>query len=236
MKVRPVRTRIFKEHEDLVAFILEHIPKLKNGSVLVVTSKIAALAEGRTSSMARKATLIQKESDWTLKTKYGLLTYKDGILMWNAGIDTSNAAGRIILLPADSFKIADLVRKALKKHYKVKRLGVLVSDSRIMPLRNGVVGLALGYAGFKGIRNYIGKKDIFGEKYRVTRTDIADGLATASVLVMGEGAERQPLCIIEDAPVEFTERVNKKELLVSFKSDMYGPLFKRIGGRKRGKS
>jgi coenzyme F420-0:L-glutamate ligase/coenzyme F420-1:gamma-L-glutamate ligase len=102
-----------------------------------------------------------------------------------------------------------------------------------MPLRAGVVGVALGYAGFKGLRDYRGKKDVFGRKLKITQTDVADSLATAAILAMGEGNERQPLAIVTHAPVEFTDRVNRKELLIPFKDDMYRPLFKISARRKR---
>jgi coenzyme F420-0:L-glutamate ligase/coenzyme F420-1:gamma-L-glutamate ligase len=129
-------------------------------------------------------------------------------------------------LPVDSFRAAAKLRTQLKKLYKVKKLGVIVSDSRIMPLRAGVVGIALGYAGFKGVRDYRGKNDMFGRKLKYTSTDIADGLATAAVVVMGEGSEMQPLCIIEDAPAEFRERIDLRELIVRPQDDMYRPLFR----------
>lgn len=233
MRVRAVKTRVFKEGEDVTAFICAHIPKLKERSVLVVTSKIVALAESRTSPKSQKSRLIREESTWALPTKYGTLTLKDGVLMWNAGIDTSNAAGKIILLPKDSFVAAHAIWKTLRTKYKVKKLGVILSDSRIMPLRAGVVGIALGYAGFKGVKDYRGKKDIFGDTYRVTRTDVADSLATAGVLLMGEGSERQPLAVIEDAPVVFAEKVSKKEIIVSLEEDMHRPLFRSLPKRKR---
>ena len=82
--------------------------------------------------------------------------------MANAGIDESNAMGKIILLPKNSFKSAEIIRKKLQNKFGVKNLGILITDSRLFPLRAGIVGVALGYAGFKGIKNYIGKKDIFG--------------------------------------------------------------------------
>jgi F420-0:gamma-glutamyl ligase len=226
MKITPIKTRIFKEGEGLVAFIVRNIPKLKDGSILVVASKIAALSEGRTASPKDKEKMIRAESEWALKTKYGNVTLKDGILMWNAGIDSSNADGKIILLPRDSFKTADMLRKKLRAHYKIKKLGIIITDSRIMPLRAGVVGIALGYAGFNGLRDYRGKYDIFDRKLAYTQTDIADSLATSATVLMGEGSERQPLVVIEDAPVVFRERVDAKELRIDRKIDMYKNLFK----------
>lgn len=226
MNVTAIKTGIFKEREDLPAFISKYIPVMKDGSVLVVTSKIAALAEGRTVDTKDMHKAIRAESEWVKKTKLGSVTLKDGIIMWNAGIDESNAGGRPILLPKSSFRAAAKLRTKLKKIYGIKRLGVILSDSRIMPLRAGVVGIALGYAGFKGVRDYRGTDDMFGRKLKYTSTDIADGLATAAVVVMGEGSEMQPLCVIEDAPVEFRERIDPQELIVRPQDDMYRPLFR----------
>src|SRR3989344_3267870 len=227
MKVLAMRTRIFKENDNLVAFIRAHVPKLKNGSILAVTSKIVALAEGRTADPKDKDALIKKESSRAVKTKYVWLTMKDGMAMANAGIDDSNADGKLVLLPKDSFAVARKIRSSLLQKYKIRKLGVVITDSHVSPLRAGVVGVALGYAGFRGVRDYRGTKDIFGRTLKISQTNVADSLATAAVLAMGEGSERQPLCVIEDAPVVFTGRVNKKELLIPVEDDMYGPLFGR---------
>ena len=233
MEVRAIRTRVFKEKEDLISFITHHIPKFADGSILAVTSKIVALSEGRTADSSQKERLIRSESEWALQAKQGKITLKDGVLMWNAGIDTSNADGKIVLLPKDSFKAAATLRRELLKRYKIKKMGVIITDSRIMPLRAGVVGIAVGYAGFKGIYDYRGKKDIFGDMYHVTRTDVADSLATAAVLTMGEGNEQRPLAILADTPVQFTERVDRDELEVPPEDDMYRPLLHPKKPRKR---
>jgi F420-0:gamma-glutamyl ligase len=95
-------------------------------------------------------------------------------------------------------------------------------------LRAGVVGVALGYAGFHGVRNYIGKKDIFGRVLKMSKTDVADSLATAAVFCMGEGKEQQPLALIINAPVVFTNKINKRELLIDPREDIYQPLFEKI--------
>jgi len=231
MIVQAIKTRIFKEGENLNSFISEYVPRLKEGSLLVVTSKIVALSEKRTASLGNAKTkekLIRSESEWARPTKYVWLTVKDGIMMPNAGVDESNGDGKIILLPGDSFKAAEAIRKALRKRFKLKRLGVVITDSRTLPLRAGVVGVAIGYAGFQGVRDYRGRPDIFGRKLKMTRTDIADGLASAAVLCMGEGREKQPLALIEDAPVEFREKIKRSELHIALKDDMYLPLFKKI--------
>ena len=232
MQVRAIKTDVFEEGGSLEAFIAAHIRRLPERSVLVVTSKIVALAEKRVVTAltkAQRAALIKRESASALKTRWVWLTIKDGMVVANAGIDESNADGKIILLPKDSFAAAQKLRNALKKRYKVKQLGVLITDSRIFPLRAGVMGLAVGYAGFKGLRDYRGTKDIFGRTLKMTRTSVADGLAAAAVVLMGEGAERHPIALIKDAPVEFSERTDRKELLIPIKDDLYFPLFRNAG-------
>ncbi|MEX2029323.1 MAG: coenzyme F420-0:L-glutamate ligase [Candidatus Paceibacterota bacterium] len=231
MQIKAIKTRIFREHEDLLEFIFKYVPKIPEKSVLVITSKIVALSGGRTveyKNKKQKINLIKAESDFALKTKLTWLTIKDGMVMSSAGIDESNADGRIVLLPKNSFKSAEIIRQKLRKKYKIKNLGVLITDSRLLPLRAGIVGVALGYAGFKGVRDYRRTPDIFGRILKLSRTDVADSLATAAVLCMGEGKEQQPLSLITGAPVEFAEKINKKELTIDPKEDLYLPLFKSI--------
>jgi coenzyme F420-0:L-glutamate ligase len=231
MKVEAIRTRVFRQGDDLLGFITEHVRRLEENSVLAVTSKIVSLSEGRVREVIDEHTreqVIREESQWAIKTKYTWLTIKDGIVMASAGVDESNADGKIILLPSDCFESAEKIRTALRKEYGVKNLGVLITDSRIYPLRAGLAAVAMGYAGFKGIRDYRGKSDIFGRKFSFTRTDVADSLATAAVLEMGEGAEQQPLAVITGAPVEFADAVSRDELKIDVRDDMYQPVFEHI--------
>jgi F420-0:gamma-glutamyl ligase len=69
---------------------------------------------------------------------------------------------------------------------------------------------------------------VFGRPFKFSRVNIADSLATAAVLCMGEGDERRPLAVISDAPIEYLEKINKNELKIAPTEDMYGPLFKKI--------
>ncbi len=231
MIIQPIKTRVFREGEDLLAFIIRYFKKIPERSVIIVTSKIVALAERRTAvakDIQTKEKLIRAESEFAMPTKYVWLTVKDGMVMASAGIDESNACGKLILLPRDCFKTAGWLRKKLQVKYKVKKLGVLITDSRTIPLRAGITGVSLGYAGFKGIKDYRGKPDIFGRKFHFSRTDVADSLATAAVLVMGEGKEQQPLATITGAPIEFCQKIKRDELRIDIKDDMYQPLFSNL--------
>lgn len=231
MITRPIRTRVFQEGDNLFAFITDYFKKIPEKSVIVVTSKIVALAEKRTAvakNVQTKEKMIRKESEFAIPTKYVWLTVKDEMVMASAGIDESNANGKLILLPKNSFKTARDLRNKLRKRYRVKHLGVLITDSRTIPLRAGVTGAALGYAGFCGVKDYRGTPDIFGRKFKFSRTNVADSLATAAVLIMGEGNEQQPLAIIEKTPIEFCDKLHRKELHINIQEDMYRPLFSKL--------
>ncbi len=229
MQINPIRCALFKQNEDLERYILNHLSRMKEGSILCVTSKVLALAQGRVVPNTRgaKTRWIKRESEQAIKTKWCYLTLKDGHWCPNAGIDESNADGQLILWPEQSYESAEQLRRALCQRFKLRKLGILITDSRVFPLRAGVVGVALAYAGFKGLRDYRGQPDLFGKKLKLTQTNIADTLASAAVLVMGEGKERQPLAVIEDAPVVFTNKVDRTELRMDPADDLYRPLFSR---------
>ncbi|MBR4591948.1 MAG: coenzyme F420-0:L-glutamate ligase, partial [Elusimicrobiaceae bacterium] len=108
------------------------------------------------------------------------------------------------------------------------------TDSLILPFRAGVVAGAVAYSGFKGVRDLRGKPDLFGRLLQTTQIDVADSLATAAALCMGEGAERQPLAVIESAPVEFVDETDPNEIKYSVEDDLYTPLFRAVGCTTKG--
>jgi coenzyme F420-0:L-glutamate ligase len=236
MRIKAIKTKVFTEKEDLFSFILKYVKKLPEKSVLVVTSKIVALSEGRTApleSEKQKIALIKKESDFAIKTKVVWMTIKDGMVLASAGIDESNANGRLILLPKDSFKTAEFLRKKIMQRFRLKKLGVIITDSRLMPLRTGALGIALGFAGIEGVRNYVGTKDIFGRIMKISKTNVVDSLATSAVVCMGEGRERTPLAVISGAPVVFRDKVKRSELIISPAQDIYAPLFSSLKSKHK---
>lgn len=231
MKIRAIKTAIFKPEADLLSFIAKYLPKIKEGEVLVVTSKIVALAEGRLEKKIDEQTkmkLIKRESEFVWPTKHVCLTISGGVAMADAGIDESNANGQLILLPKDSFKSAWQIYNYFKRKNKLKKFGVVITDSRCLPLRAGIIGVALGYAGFAGLKDYCQSLDIFGRPFKFSRVDVADSLAAAAVLNMGEGDEKKPLALISGADLDYTSKINKDELKIDIAEDMYGPLFRKI--------
>ncbi len=228
MKIKTVKTRIFRPGEDLIKFVENYFPTFKEEDVLVITSKVVSLAEGRIIKKTeglKKEDIIKKESDFFLAGKYAPITIKDGVVMMSAGIDESNANGSYILLPKDSFKTASNVRNYFIKKHKLKKFGVIITDSRSIPLRRGVAGFSVGYAGIKALKDYRKSKDIFGKAFHFSVVNTIDSLAVVAVLCMGEGKEQKPLALISEAPISFTDRINRNELKVKVKDDMYYPIF-----------
>ena len=88
------------------------------------------------------------------------------------------------MLPKDSYESAYKTWLQIKEKYTLANLGIIITDSRTLPFRNGTLGISLGHAGFEGIRDYRGKPDIFGRPFHYARTDVPDALAVAAVHVM----------------------------------------------------
>jgi Uncharacterized conserved protein len=228
MQIEVFKTRIFKEREDLADFVSSYIKSVPNKSIIVVSSKLVALWRGTLAPLKEKEKLIKQESTHYLKTALCYFTIKDNMVMTNAGIDESNVKGKLLLLPKDLYKCADDLRKELKKKYKVKNLGIIISDSMILPLRSGVINAAVAYSGFKGVQNNIGKEDIYGRKLKTTLVNAADSLATAAGFLMGEAAQKTPLALIKNASVIFTEKSAKGEMKYPLKQDLYYPFLKKF--------
>lgn len=238
----PLKSRVIKPDEDLKRVILEALKKnrfgLKNGDILIVASKIVALSQGRIFSYSpisvnksRKIAFVnlQKEADLVFGGGKILLTLKDGILIPQAGIDFSNSPqGVAILWPEKPFVVARELWSFFKKKFGLKKFGIIISDSHCQPLRWGTTGLALAYAGFYGIEDVRGKKDIYGKPLKITKIAVADNLASAALLEMGEAGERVPFVIVRVAKVIFsTKKFSKKDTAIKPKDCLFAPLYPR---------
>lgn len=247
MKVEAIQTRKFLPPKDDLWDLLLAVKNLKENSVVAVTSKVVSIGEGRCILLGKidKDKLIAKEADKYLPRKLwpnGLTMYtiKNNLLVAAAGIDESNANGYYILWPKNPESSAKKIWKFLKEKFSLRNLGVIITDSRVTPLRRGVVGVAISYFGFKPLKDYRGTKDLFGRQFEMETTDIPDCLATAAVLEMGEGAECQPLAVISGIPyIEFIqEKYDPKSPDLSFeipeKEDLFYPFLSSVPWKKGG--
>lgn len=220
---------------------------LKQNDILVVSSKFAAMAEGRYTRLdsvkASKAALklseryqlnpglselIVRESD----KMYGgipgyVLASSQGILAPNAGIDRSNVGdGYAILYPKDASRACSklwiyLVNSRNKVNRSGKNLGVILSDSRVMPGRFGTTGVAIASAGFEPVIDCRGKKDLFGNELKVTVRAIADQIASAAELVMGEADESTPIALVRGWQGKFAEGEFPLSTQIPIDKDLY---------------
>jgi F420-0:gamma-glutamyl ligase len=158
-----------------------------------------------------------------------------------AGIDESNSNDNYVLWPSDSQKTANEIRQYLADRFKLKNVGVVIVDSTCTPLRLGTSGVALAYSGFSALNNYVGKPDLFGRPYQVSQSNIAGGLASTAVLIMGEGTEQTPFALIEDVDVVSFQNHNPslKELEginIPRDDDLFAPFLDSVQWLKGDKS
>jgi len=194
--------------------------RFEDDDILVVAQKIVSKSEGRTvrlgdvqpSEAARKLAcevdkdarlveLMLRESTAVIRTAPGvvIVRHKLGLVCANAGIDQSNIdhgdAQLALLLPEDPDNSARELRTELEAA-SGRNLGVIVCDSINRPWRLGTVSIAIGSSGVKVLDDRRGQADIFGRTLITTMSNIADSIATAASLVMGETTEKVPGVIV----------------------------------------
>ncbi len=230
LQVKAIQTSVYRVGDDFEAWLTESITgsELPEDSIVAITSKVISLSENRRVSCTGtdKRELIYREADQILgPLDYGsYLTITRGVLFASAGIDESNAEGEhYILLPQAPYASARKAWLILRRKFGLQNVGVILTDSRTSALRRGVTGVALAHWGFRGCKNSIGKKDLFGRELKMTQVNIADALAAAAVLVMGEGDECCPLAILKHSNAEFSELTDAEELKVPLRQDLYRP-------------
>jgi coenzyme F420-0:L-glutamate ligase len=239
MKILPIKThRIEAGTETILEILDNYITDMSEESVVVITSKIVSLCEDRIldAKSHDKEQVIKDEANLSLDASVGKYGYHFTIIhntmVAAAGIDESNIRSGYLLWPKDPQATANLIREHLKTKHNVKHVGVVITDSVSTPLRLGTSGTAIAYSGFRAVNDYIGTKDLFGHTYKVSRANIAEGLAASAVMVMGEGTEQTPVCIINELPkhVQFEDKnPSKKELLEckpSPEDDLFEPFLR----------
>jgi coenzyme F420-0:L-glutamate ligase len=252
MRLYAVETRVVKPGDNLVDVILDSLKKqtlkLEDNDVLALASKIVSYSQGRimklsdvkpsekAKKLARKHSLEPEFAELVLREAekvYGgvekaVLTLKDNIITANAGIDNKNApVGSAVLWPRNLVEWLKNFRDEINRKTG-RRVAVVVVDSGLIPLRIGTVGLALATAGFNPIREWRGKGDLYGRPIMITRHAVADDLASAAHLLIGEAAEKTPIVLIKNAPVDFDDNVHgSEEMMMPFRECIFMNTFKK---------
>jgi len=147
---------------------------------------------------------------------------KSGIVCANAGVDRSNVEGEgnVVLLPKNPNGSAQKIRQEIKSLTGCD-VAVIVSDTHGRPLRMGEINVAIGVAGIKPIRDRRGEKDLFGYVLRIKQTAVADELASAAELVIGQASEGIPAAIIRGYGYQTAENASAVELTRPKEKDLF---------------
>ena len=235
MELIPIKTRRLEPpQDDLLAVLDEALPTLEERDVVLVTSKVVAIHEGRCveKSMADKELLTRQEaeafmeSDVTGKTLP--LTIKHRALLYRGGVDEGNSGAYCTLLPEDPMRSAVKLRDHLLQKFSLQELGVIITDSVVLPLRAGVSSISIGHAGIvMHVPHASDQTDLFNEPVAPTSTNTVDSLAAASALLCGEADQSTPVVIARGVPtVQFTDQPDDVAMNVDPKRDLYHPLLK----------
>ena len=210
--------------DDLPALLLEGLREypVRGGDVLVVAQKVVSKAEDRYVDLAaitpsdqalelaretdkdpRLVELVLAQSQRVVRYREDVLIveHKLGFVHANAGIDHSNipqtsASDRVLLLPENPDASAAQIHAQIKQRLGVS-VGVIINDSAGRAWRNGVTGIAIGAAGLPCLLDLRGENDLHGNPLRVTEVGIADEIAAAASLVMGQAAQGIPAVLVQ---------------------------------------
>ena len=234
MELYQLRSSLIRPGDSIVSKFSEALSRrnvrLRDGDIVAMASKAVAIAEGRLRPLSqvrpsRRAIrlgrqyslppdfvqVVINEADHVYGgVKGALLTLTKGEATANAGADQKNSPkGLVVLWPANPDISARKIRVSVSRTFR-RRIGVVIVDSRVTPLRLGTVGLALGSSGVEPIKDFRRKPDLYGRRARITFHAVADDIASAAHLVMGEGRERTPFVIVRGAPVRLTDNDGRR--------------------------
>ncbi len=220
---------------------------LQSGDVIAIAQKIISKAEGRLVKLdsvtpsARALELAQEtqkdprfievvlsESKEVLKTRFNTLIveHRLGFVCANAGVDRSNVGPHgeghdeyLLCLPSDPDGACQTLRERFQKETGAE-VAVIINDSHGRAWRNGTVGVAIGAAGFPSLLDMRGHRDLFDYALQVTQIGLADELAAAASLLMGQADEGRPVIHLRGVPYPFREG-NAQELIRPKEMDLF---------------
>lgn len=246
LTVLPIKSTLKKEQFDLFESIVDDLKNAEitpqNGDVLVISSKYVANSQGRILEYekvipsldaekigkkfhmkSKMAEIILRESDKIFGGIPGfVITSSDNIMAPNAGIDKSNTqSGTVVLYPNDPYLVSEHLRRKFLLKYSI-HVGIIITDSRLMPGRVGTVGIAISCSGIEPTSDLRGEKDLYGNVLKVTFQAIADDLASIANLKMGEGSDVTPCVLIRDSDVRLTDKkIREDDMAISYEQCVY---------------
>ncbi|MFX1575222.1 MAG: coenzyme F420-0:L-glutamate ligase [Promethearchaeota archaeon] len=231
MELFSIKLPLIRKSDNLLRIIIENLKKkgqsLYEGDIIVIAEKVVATSQGRiialsdVKNISGKAMRLAKEFDMDERyvelilqeasmilggMRHVILAKVNDFLIANAGIDQSNAGpNRVVLLPKNLNKVVWNFWRELRREYGIEKLGVIIADSRVQPLRKGTIGIAIATAGFEPVEDLRGHPDLFNRPMEITMRAIADDLTSAAQFLLSEADQQTPIVIIRGANVEFSK-------------------------------
>lgn len=247
IKMYPIKMDVVTEKDDFIEKLIEAMPlKPVNSDVIVISSKPLFISYGSVVNLdditpsgaaletasrynldPRYVQLIFERSERVLGGVEGvLLTIVDRVALPNGGIDYKNSPGDTVVVPLHNVRhIARRIYYRIKDRYGVK-VGIVISDSFISPLRMGTRAIAIASFGFNPIIDYRGRADLFGREIRFTLQSLGDDLACAAHILMGEADETVPGVLIRGANLELIEEDTTDMLKIPYDKCLYNRLYR----------
>jgi len=230
--------------KEIIIGIESESIKIDDGDVIAVAQKIISKSENRyldishLSPSEEALTLSRKidkdpkfiqailnESKKVVRYRMGVLIveHKLGFIHANAGIDRSNIDKEkniVLLLPENPDNSAKMISESLSQHFQ-KNISVIITDTMGRPFRNGIVGFTIGSHNIECLLDERGKNDLFGNKLKVTQIGIADELAAAASLLMGQAAQKKPVVLIKGYEFNQNNLSDSQSLIRSEEEDLF---------------
>ena len=230
---------LIKKGDDIGQIICERTD-IVDGDVIVIASTIVGKAEGRTFTLegivpGTKAveisknskcspgciqTVLDRSNECLISSPILLVEMKNGHICINAGIDESNVEGEVFLeLPTDSDMSAESIGKKIESSTGT-HISVIITDTNGRAFKIGQTGVAVGVYRIHPLKDWRGQRDLFGKELKVTEESVADEIAGAANLLMGEGNGGYPVVIIRGLKLRSQDNVSVKEMYRSDKEDL----------------
>jgi coenzyme F420-0:L-glutamate ligase/coenzyme F420-1:gamma-L-glutamate ligase len=239
---------LIQSGDDLAGLLFASVQKagltLTDDDIVVIAQKIVSKAEGRfvrlarvtpspqalelaeiTGKPAKQVEVILWDTAEVIRARKGVLIveHKLGFISANAGVDHSNVSseGEILLrLPKDPDTSARVIRQRLAE-LSGARPPVLIIDSHGRPWRKGTVGVTIGLSGLAPVQDFRGTSDLFGQPLQHTQVGLADQVAAAATLMMGQAAEGCPVVIVRGLPFRLDEQAKAADVLRAKETDLF---------------
>ena len=230
--------------DEIINAIASESILVDDGDVIAIAQKIVSKSENRyldisSLSPSEEAKTLSKqidkdpkfiqailnESKKVVRYRMGVLIveHKLGFIHANAGIDRSNINQEqdiVLLLPKDPDQSAKEISQSLSQFFK-KNVSVIITDTMGRPFRNGIVGFTIGSHNIECILDERGQKDLYENKLKVTQIGIADELAAAASLLMGQAAQKKPVVIIKGYKFKQNNLSDSQSLIRGEEEDLF---------------